>query len=93
MAGGVRLEALAHDLSDVAGRTVIDATGITGFHDLDLEWQPEQPLAPTGAAPAPASDAPSLFTALQEQLGLRLESRRGPVDVLVIDSVERPTPD
>ena len=93
MAGGVRMETLARDLSDLAGRTVVDATGIPGFHDLDLEWQPEPPLAPTAAVPALPADAPSLFTALQEQLGLRLESRRGPVDVLVIDSVERPTPD
>jgi uncharacterized protein (TIGR03435 family) len=93
MAGGVRLEELARNLSDLAGRTVIDATGITGFHDLDLEWQPELPASAAGALPAPASDAPSLFTALQEQLGLRLEPRRAPVYVLVIDAVERPTPD
>ena len=66
-------------------RVVVDRTGLRGFYDLKLRWSPD---AVNGAA-----DAPSLFTALQEQLGLKLEPTKGVVDVLVIDHVERPTPD
>ena len=62
------------------GRIVLDRTGLSGVFDLDLEWTPD----PSG---------PSIFTAVQEQLGLKLESSKGPVDVLVIESVEQPTPD
>jgi uncharacterized protein (TIGR03435 family) len=72
-------------------RPVEDRTGITGLVDLQLEWSPELTLSP---AALPSSDpaAVSLFTALQEQLGLRLQPDTGPVEVLVIDSIERPTP-
>jgi len=75
-------------------RPVVDGTGLTGTYDLDLVWAPAQPgPGAAGAALAVApSDVLSIFTAVQEQLGLRLESRRAPVDVVVIDSVERPTP-
>lgn len=96
MAGGVTMENFARNLSNFAGRIVQDRTGLSGVYDLDLEWLPDQ-LPPPGTLPAglppPPSDAPSLFTAVQEQLGLKLESQRGPVEVLVIDSAERPTPD
>jgi uncharacterized protein (TIGR03435 family) len=85
-------------LSGIANRIVIDRTGLTGVFDWTLEWSPEalpQPLRASGAPPTPPGDpnGPSIFTALQEQLGLKLESARGPVDVLVIDSVQQPTPD
>ena len=83
-----------------AGRRVIDRTGLTGGFDLALYFD-SRPIpgvgpggglrTPPGADPAPA-DAVSIFTALGEQLGLRLEPQTGPVDVLVIDHVERPTP-
>jgi uncharacterized protein (TIGR03435 family) len=63
----------------------VDATGLTGSFDLDVKFTAND-------APDPTSGA-SLFTAIQEQLGLRLEQRRAPVSVLVIDSAERPTPD
>jgi uncharacterized protein (TIGR03435 family) len=84
---------------------VIDKTGLTGLYDVTLKASPEGlrvpgPLGRTMAlqiaqAPAPPadSDTPSLFVALQEQLGLKLESGRGPVEVVVIDRLERPTPD
>jgi bla regulator protein blaR1 len=80
---------LAQLLSGIVGRRVDDETGLTGIYEFTLEFLPES----TGFdAPAPANpNAPSLFTALQEQLGLRLESRRGPVEVLVIDSAEKPS--
>jgi uncharacterized protein (TIGR03435 family) len=71
---------------------VIDETGLTGEYDLDVIFTPEGLRgALVGPPPASVSDAPSLATALQDDLGLRLEPRRGPVDVLVVDRVERPT--
>jgi uncharacterized protein (TIGR03435 family) len=70
-------------LANASGRIVVDRTGLKGPFTIDLEWSQDQT----------ASDKPSIFTAVQEQLGLKLESSRAPVDVLVIDSVERPTPD
>jgi len=82
---------LALTLSAVVGRVVTDDTGLQGAYDLELRFAREGPLPP-GAPPADP-DAPSIFTALREQLGLRLEGRRGPVEVLVIDGIERPTPD
>lgn len=93
MAGGVRMETLARNLSALAGRIVVDRTALPGFYDVDLEWLPDQVPAAGGALPPAASDAPGFFTAIQEQLGLKLEAQRGPIDVMVIDSVERPTPD
>jgi uncharacterized protein (TIGR03435 family) len=74
------------------GRTVVDKTGLTGTFDFDLRWA-DQADKRADAPPAPAVDSngASLFTALQEQLGLKAEAQRGPVDVLVIDSAERPT--
>jgi uncharacterized protein (TIGR03435 family) len=87
-------------LSDEVGRTVLDKTGFTGTFDLHLEFAPAEPLTngigpespgdPTRPAPA-APSGPSIFSALQEQLGLRLESAKGPVEVLVVEHVERPS--
>jgi uncharacterized protein (TIGR03435 family) len=78
------------------GRIVVDRTGLTGTFDIDLRWTPERPFIDStqSAAALPAADGsePPLFTAIREQLGLKLERTRGPVDVLVIDRVERPTP-
>ena len=84
-----------------AGRTVVDRTGLTGGFDLALYFD-NRPIPgvgpggglrmpPPGADPTPA-DAVSIFTALEEQLGLKLEAQTGPVEMLVIDHVERPTP-
>jgi uncharacterized protein (TIGR03435 family) len=76
------------------GRHVIDRTGLTGAFDFELRWTPDLqaagPLDPASAAPR-ASDGPSMFTAVQEQLGLRLQPATGPVDVVVVDGAERPT--
>ena len=77
---------LALSLVIEARRPVIDRTGLTGDFDMELTF------APYNSAVAD-SPAPDLFTAVQEQLGLRLEPARAPVDVLVIDHVEKPTPD
>jgi uncharacterized protein (TIGR03435 family) len=83
----VLLADLAVALAGVVDRVVVDRTGVTGAFDVDLRFTTE------GVAGGLAGDAPSVFSAIQEQLGLKLEPSRGPVDVLVIDSVERPTPD
>ena len=83
---------LTGTLESIVDRPVFDRTSLQGIYDWDLEWTPApgEP-APPGTPPPVNLDAPSIFTAVQEQLGLRLESGRGPVDVLVIDSIDRPT--
>jgi bla regulator protein blaR1 len=87
----VPMPLLARFLGQMLGRPVIDKTGLTGRYDIDARWTPESvpPELPPGA-PVPEADGPSLFTALQEQVGLKLESTTGPVDQMVIESVERP---
>jgi uncharacterized protein (TIGR03435 family) len=82
---GATMARLASELSFV-DRQVIDRTGLAGAFDIDLEWTPDSP----GAAPSPDA-GPSIFTAIQEQLGLRLEPATAPLDIIVIDSAERPT--
>ena len=93
---GVTLPMFGNVLSGFVGRNVIDRTGLTGSFDIELTYDPASAAkTPPGALPGPTTrddTAPSIFTALQEQLGLKLESTRGPVDVLVIDQAERPTP-
>jgi uncharacterized protein (TIGR03435 family) len=97
MAGGVSLTQLTQMLSQFTQRIVIDRTGLTGNFNIDLTFTPDrlpQGPPPPGAPPLNIDpNGPSLFTALQEQLGLKLDSDRAPVEVLVIDHVERPTPD
>jgi uncharacterized protein (TIGR03435 family) len=95
-ASAVTLTALANVLSSFLGRPVVDRTGLDGVFDIDIEFSPESRAAflpPEPGAPPPSGDGPSLFTAIQEQLGLKLTSGRAAVDVLVIDRAERPTPD
>jgi uncharacterized protein (TIGR03435 family) len=78
-------------------RPIVDRTGLDGLFDLDLDFQPEQIVqGPPGAPPPPGAgdpNSPSIFTAVQEQLGLKLEATKGPVNVLIIDHVDRPTAD
>ena len=92
---GATIGTLSLVLSYPAGRPVVDKTGLTGRYDIELHWTMDAPTgaSETNAPPAPPGDAPSIFTAVQEQLGLKLESTKGPVEVLVIDHVERPTED
>jgi uncharacterized protein (TIGR03435 family) len=96
-AGGIPISQLTLMLSQFTQRIVVDRTGLTGNFDIDLTFTPErmpQGQPPPGVQLPPIDpNGPSLFTALQEQLGLKLDSERGPVEVLVIDHVERPTPD
>jgi uncharacterized protein (TIGR03435 family) len=92
--GGTRtMEQLAMALGTVTGRPVVDRTGVTGAFDIDLRWtSTDVPASPAGSAPA-SDDGASIFTAVQEQLGLKLEATKSPFDVLVVDHVEQPTPD
>lgn len=90
------LSFLAGILTSEVNRPVIDKTGLSGRYNLRLTWTPDElPRIPADAPndlPAIDPNGPSIFTALEEQLGLRLESATGPVEVVVIDSVEPPTP-
>jgi bla regulator protein blaR1 len=103
-ARAISMSMLATNLGNRLDRVVLDRTGLNGVFAVDLKWMPDPsefensplgppPLRPPRAdgAPKPANDVPSLSTALEEQLGLKLESTRGPVDVIVIDRVEHPT--
>lgn len=76
-------------LPEVSGRVLLDETGLTGKYTFNLRWTPQNLSEPTTS---PETPGPSLFTALEEQLGLRLESTKVPVDVLVVDHVEEPSP-
>jgi uncharacterized protein (TIGR03435 family) len=97
-ARGVSMADFGKLLSGRAGRPVIDRTGLEGVFDLELKWATEAGLLPgppdrAGANDPAITDGASIFTALQEQLGLRLDATRGPVDVFVVDRAEPPTPD
>jgi uncharacterized protein (TIGR03435 family) len=97
---GVPMPLLANSLSQMVQRIVTDKTGLSGNYEFEVTFTPDGPLPgpgtlPPGAPPLPPinPDAPSIYTAVQEQLGLKLENTRGAVTVLVIDRVEPPTPD
>lgn len=82
-AHGISVDNLVMNLSFIVGRVIVNKTGLEGGYDFTLEYAPDG---------ADASDPrPSIFTALEEQLGLKLEPARGPVDVIVVDHIERPT--
>jgi uncharacterized protein (TIGR03435 family) len=91
------MEQIAHLLTQQIGRTVVDNTGLKGNYDFTLHWTPDQsapalngPGGPPESTTSSESE-PSIFTAIQEQLGLKLESQKGPVEILVIDHVEKPS--
>lgn len=88
----VGLRMLVLNLSNALDRQVVDKTGLTGSYDFELKWAPDMVSSGTGGTSPPSdTDGPSLFTALPDQLGLKLESMRGPVQVWVIDGVEKPS--
>ncbi len=106
VAGGkLKMADLVRTLANIMGRPVVDHTGFTDEFDLKLSFSPDQategmampvgmatpPGVAPGSMPPSDSDRPSIFAALQEQLGLKLSSAKGPVEVLVVDHVERPS--
>jgi uncharacterized protein (TIGR03435 family) len=96
--GGMPLATFATGLTGLLGRTVVDRTGLSGSWDFELAFAVEslaQPAPPAPPGELQLSDpiGPSIFTAVQEQLGLRLQATKGSAEVLVIDSVERPSPE
>jgi uncharacterized protein (TIGR03435 family) len=97
---GLPITSLVNMLSQELHHTVIDKTGLTGKYDLELTWTPDQGSDPMfkgtdgaqqRADAAPDASGPSIFTAVQEQLGLKLQSTKGPVETLVIDHIEMPS--
>ncbi len=99
---GLPISFLVRLLSDHLGRTVLDQTGLNGNYNIALQWTPDlnpasTPVSEEGGrpsadnAPLAESSEPSIFTAVQEQLGLKLVSTKAPVDVIVIDHIERPS--
>ncbi len=99
-ANSVPISTLIRMLGTPLGRPVLDKTGLTGKYDISLKWVPDESQVltppgggPDGAIPPPLSDVsgPSLFTAVQEQLGLKLEAGKGPVLMIVIEHVEKPS--
>jgi uncharacterized protein (TIGR03435 family) len=98
---GANLGMFANVLSMQLGRIVLDKTGLKGNYEFTLKWTPDEGQGqmfrgagdgqPRDAAPPPDASGPTIFTAVQEQLGLKLESQKGPVDTLVVDHVERPS--
>ena len=87
-----RISQLADRLATMLGRTVVDKTGLDGVYDIELTFTPDADMAPPlpPGQPAPDVPGPSLFTAIQEQLGMKLVAGKGPVEVIVIDSAEKP---
>jgi uncharacterized protein (TIGR03435 family) len=95
---GQPMQAITALLTQLTGRMVRDNTGLTGLYDWKIKFDPEIMLRaasqlglPVQGVTLPPSDSPSILTALREQLGLKLESDRGQVDVLVIDEAKEPT--
>jgi uncharacterized protein (TIGR03435 family) len=99
---GIPISNLVEMLSQLGlGLVIVDKTGLTAKYDFTLQWTPDQGTPrfkgtdgspqPAGSSPLADSFGPSLFTAMEEQLGLKLEKQKGPVDVLVIDHIEKPS--
>jgi uncharacterized protein (TIGR03435 family) len=92
--GGMPMSVLVQMLSNQTTRQVVDRTGINGMVDVELHWALQSTSAPRAspdvALPPPPDDAPSIFSAVQEQLGLKFDNGKAPVDHLVIDHIERP---
>jgi uncharacterized protein (TIGR03435 family) len=93
---GADMPTLTNFLANITGRKVVDESGLTARFDFHLEWVPDEAVAPPSGADDPTSPpldvkGASLFTAVEQQLGLKLDSGKGPVEVIVIDRVEKPS--
>jgi len=96
MGRAATMAAIVRMISMTVGSTVVDKTGLTGKYDYTLQFAPDENMRagippPPGGAPPPDAEGPSFFAAIQEQLGLKLEAHKEPVDVIVIDHLEEPT--
>ena len=92
----IPIVALTESLTQILGRTVLDKTGLRDFYDVTLQWaisdSGQAPVVDSGGgAPSSEPAGPTIFIAIQEQLGLKLESGKGPVEIIVIDHVEKPS--
>jgi bla regulator protein BlaR1 len=95
-ARAITMPVLAANLSNLVSGVVLDRTGLTGAYDITLTWTPDRSeLGPVEQEPKnmppPDASGPSIFTAVQEQLGLKLKPEKGPVEIMVIDHVEQPS--
>lgn len=91
---GVKMLAFCWSLAQILQRPVVDKTGLKAYYDFKLEYASALPGSPTPAPDGidrpPQLEGPSIFSALREQLGLRLDARKGPVEIIVIDHIEKP---
>jgi uncharacterized protein (TIGR03435 family) len=90
-AQSVPISNLISMLTQITGRTVLDKTGLAGNYDISLKWTPDDGPPPMLNGEPDPNAPPNIFTAIQEQLGLKLEPGKGPVEGLVIDHIERPS--
>jgi uncharacterized protein (TIGR03435 family) len=84
------MEGIVFGLSNIVGRQVIDKTGLTGNYDFKLTWTPDE-MSATPDSSASGDSGPSIFAAIEDQLGLKLVSAKGPVEVIVVDHIEKPS--
>jgi uncharacterized protein (TIGR03435 family) len=89
-AQGLTMEGIVFGLSNIVGRQVIDKTGLTGNYDFKLTWTPDE-MSATPDSSASGDSGPSIFAAIEDQLGLKLVSAKGPVEVIVVDHIEKPS--
>jgi uncharacterized protein (TIGR03435 family) len=90
---GYRISFLVEGLKRIFEKPVVDKTDLSGTFDMEMSWTPDPTMLPTGVPAPPAETGPSIFTALEEQLGLKLVSDRVPVDLLVLDHLSSLRPD
>jgi len=90
---GYRISVLAEGLKRILEKPVVDKTALSGTFDIELSWTPDPTMLPTGVPAPRVETGPSIFTALEEQLGLKLVSDRVPVDVVVVDHLSSLKPD
>ncbi len=91
-ANNITIAQLAGTLTGIVHRQVIDKTGLSGNYDVDLKWTPDNiARSSEGSADAPVDAGPNIFTAVEEQLGLKLEPSKGPVETLIVDHADMPS--
>jgi uncharacterized protein (TIGR03435 family) len=88
---GITIGSLVTYLSGTLGQPVVDKTGLNGNYDAKLQWTPDDAAGPSQTSGSSPDSGPSLFSALQEQLGLKLEPAKEPMDTIVVDHLERPS--